>query len=518
MRGDRGPHAEGQIGYPRAVIRWSRRLLSADEPGPGWGRGAWGLYVLFALTSLVTVMWGRMILDEGWYIYAGQLVARGRLPYRDFFFPQAPLAALAFAPVSPWGSHGLWAARAWCAVMGLVAVALTLRAAGRLAGRTASVWTAVLLMGSYAFVHGTSTARSYALVALLTAAAFERLASDRGQGREWLVGTALLSLAVAARPSMVPMLAVVAAVGLWKWRSRAVWWLAAAFLPGGLAALPFLWLGADGFWFGVVDFHDSYYGAAMHAHLLREFGLGLVGEQPAAVILGCLAVVLWGALARRTRPLTPALRLAGVALLSWIAVLALHATRSAPFAHHQTMFLPLLALGTGLTLSAWRPSARALMPAAVWALSAVGTSWGHWAWPPRWNGDGTPARAAEAAQVIEQAVAGGPLLSFDPTLAVLSGVPLLDGFEMGVFSYWPRHPHARALGGRNRDDLRDAVLAARAPVIALQLADLKLISQTGGQDILHALARNYRELGRVPRYGQWLQDLVVFRVRDDRVP
>lgn len=39
-------------------------------------------------------------VDEGFYAIAAELVARGRLPYRDFFYPQAPYLPLLLAPLA----------------------------------------------------------------------------------------------------------------------------------------------------------------------------------------------------------------------------------------------------------------------------------------------------------------------------------------------------------------------------------------------------------------------------------
>ena len=37
-------------------------------------------------------------VDEGYYALAAELVAHGRVPYRDFFYPQAPLHPYVLAP------------------------------------------------------------------------------------------------------------------------------------------------------------------------------------------------------------------------------------------------------------------------------------------------------------------------------------------------------------------------------------------------------------------------------------
>ena len=36
--------------------------------------------------SVFAVWWGALNQDEGWYLYAAQLVREGRFPYHDFFF------------------------------------------------------------------------------------------------------------------------------------------------------------------------------------------------------------------------------------------------------------------------------------------------------------------------------------------------------------------------------------------------------------------------------------------------
>ena len=53
--------------------------------------GAWA-FALFAsaVMAALAVWWGALNQDEGWYLYAAQLVGAGKLPYRDFFFTQGP--------------------------------------------------------------------------------------------------------------------------------------------------------------------------------------------------------------------------------------------------------------------------------------------------------------------------------------------------------------------------------------------------------------------------------------------
>ena len=54
-----------------------------------------------ACMSFFAVWWGGLNQDEGWYLYAAQLVHDGKLPYRDFFFTQGPTMPFVYSLLSP---------------------------------------------------------------------------------------------------------------------------------------------------------------------------------------------------------------------------------------------------------------------------------------------------------------------------------------------------------------------------------------------------------------------------------
>ena len=47
--------------------------------------------VAFVVLGAASVWMGGLNQDEGWYLYAANLVAEGRMPYRDFFYTQGPM-------------------------------------------------------------------------------------------------------------------------------------------------------------------------------------------------------------------------------------------------------------------------------------------------------------------------------------------------------------------------------------------------------------------------------------------
>ena len=51
----------------------------------------WALAVFaFAVLGAAAVWLGGLNQDEGWYLYAANLVAEGKMLYRDFFYTQGP--------------------------------------------------------------------------------------------------------------------------------------------------------------------------------------------------------------------------------------------------------------------------------------------------------------------------------------------------------------------------------------------------------------------------------------------
>ena len=79
--------------------------------------------VAFAIIAFAAVWLGGLNQDEGWYLYAANLVGEGKVPYRDFFFTQGPLMPLLYSPFSwVWRAFGLIGARIFTCGLGLVSM------------------------------------------------------------------------------------------------------------------------------------------------------------------------------------------------------------------------------------------------------------------------------------------------------------------------------------------------------------------------------------------------------------
>ena len=197
----------------------------------------------FAVLGAASVWMGGLNQDEGWYLYAANLVAEGRVPYRDFFYTQGPLLPIVYSAFTwVWRSWGLLGARVFTLLVGAASVLFASALARRLAPqerRNEAALVAFLLLGSNLYhVYYLTIPKTYALASLFVATGFYLLgvawSGTRGVNRLAAVGAGLcLAFASGTRISLGALLAT---TGLCLLVARQ-WRTLAAFCVGGFAGL-----------------------------------------------------------------------------------------------------------------------------------------------------------------------------------------------------------------------------------------------------------------------------------------
>ena len=199
----------------------------------------WALALFaFAVLGAAAVWLGGLNQDEGWYLYAANLVAEGKMLYRDFFFtqgPEMPRCYGAFAWV--WGDWGLLGARIFTLTLGFAGIGFATGLARHLApeGRKgeASLITFMLLGCNLYHLYYVAIPKTYALAAMFVMMGFFLLAV--GKKRIFQLGAGLvLAYAAGTRISLGVILCM---VGLWllmtkQWKPL-LWFCIGGF--GGLA-------------------------------------------------------------------------------------------------------------------------------------------------------------------------------------------------------------------------------------------------------------------------------------------
>lgn len=175
----------------------------------------WVLAIFACIVLSAAAVWlGGLNQDEGWYLYAANLVAEGSLPFRDYFFTQGPVMPIVYSFfASVWRTHGLLGARILTLAFGLLGVFLAVVLAARLSptNKIRAALVAFFLLGTNLYhLYYLAIPKTYALAALFLVAGFLLLTlRERWSGVCAFAAGLSLAFAAGTRISLVAVLPVV---------------------------------------------------------------------------------------------------------------------------------------------------------------------------------------------------------------------------------------------------------------------------------------------------------------------
>ena len=411
----------------------------------------------FACLAVAAVWMGGLNQDEGWYLYAANLVAEGKVPYRDFFYTQGPVMPAVYSAFTwIWKSWGLLGARVFTLAIGAFGILLSAALARRLApeGRRGEAALAVLLLlGSNIYhLYYVTIPKTYALAALFVMAGFlfidlAQEAWNRARGGfVWAVASGLsLAFAAGTRISLGAVLCVVGVFLLVSAARRRHRRVLAGFVVGGLGGLALVYgplLASSGARAGLLAaqaYHMSRGGGAVD----MTWAVGSLSRLvrwylPVFVVLG-LGVFRLGP--KPTAPIC-ATRTPWMALYSFLLVFLVQMRAPFPYEDYQVPVIGLLAVfAVVLLLSGSKCRPLLLVLGMTWA-----TSFGS---PllEKWSTNGQDrfwsikkdkfelAQLRDVARRIEAMDPGGrEIFTQDVYLAVETNRRVPVGFEMGPFA------------------------------------------------------------------------------------
>ena len=170
--------------------RWNTRALLA------------ACVVLQTVVFLVVAFYRLVDLDEGFYLLASKLVSAGRVPYRDFFFPQAPGLPYVYGLWMVATGVSWWSARMLSALLSMGLGVCLFRHLLVLYRQPALAVAGTLLYLANAMVLAWQTvAKTYALADLLLFGAYLQVFAQRdsSSGRRSFGAGLLVALAVDVR-------------------------------------------------------------------------------------------------------------------------------------------------------------------------------------------------------------------------------------------------------------------------------------------------------------------------------
>lgn len=480
----------------------------------------WMLAVFACLCLAAAAVWmGGLNQDEGWYLYAANMVAAGKMPYRDFQYTQGPLLPIVYSAFTwVWNGFGILGARVFTLTGGLVAILFAVATAAKLAPpdrrREAALITVFLLGCNLYHLYYTAIPKTYALASLCVAVGFWSLTvgiADRGPSRfatcvsPFFAGLAL-AFAAGARISLGAILCV---VGCW-FLFRREWKRLVSFSAGGLFGL--------GLVYGPFLFDPGSFA-------------GLVAAQKYHAARGGFDMVFTvGSLSRLVRWYLPVFIVFGlgmrkvekrggewILLLSFLAVFAVQMLAPFPYEDYQVPIMGLLAVFASVKLVSASPSASSLHLLLVLGLcfaNAFGSPLLQ-----EWMTNGQDRfwslkkekielrQLRDVAAKIETLDPGGKtLLTQDLYLAIETGRKVPEGLEMGPFAMMTDEQWKRLL---NECECEIAALSGYTFAVNPPRCDERPMKQQ--LEYWELLRRRYEFVAREDDFGQNATPLLILK-------
>ena len=492
----------------------------------------WALALFaFAVLGAAPVWLGGLNQDEGWYLFAANLVAEGKMLYRDFFFTQGPEMPRYYRTFTwVWGNWGLLGARIFTLTLGVAGIGFATGLARHLAPESrkseATLITFMLLGCNLYHLYYVAIPKTYALASMFVMMGFFLLAVGKKPIFPLVAG---LALAYAAG-TRISLGAILCMVGLWlllskQWKSL-LWFCIGGF--GGLALVYGPYLCDAGARAGLI--------AAQQYHAARGgfdlvWAVGSVSRLvrwylPVFIVLG----LGWaGAIKSKSRveveqrSADSAVRLwastSAILLWSFLAVFVVQMMAPFPYEDYQVPIMGLLAVYAAVSFTS------SLVPHPSSLLLVLGLCFANSFGSPlleKWMTNGQDrfwslkkescemAQLRDVARRIEAQDPGGKtLLTQDLYLAIETNRRVPKGLEMGPFAMLTDEEWKKLLTETAPAECKIAALSGYA--FAIEPPACKERSIEKQMEYWTFLKQNYKLVDREEVFGQNATTLLMLK-------
>ena len=487
----------------------------------------------FAVLGAAAVWMGGLNQDEGWYLYAANLVAEGKTPYRDFFYTQGPMLPYVYSVFAGiWKSWGLLGARLYTLALGAAGILVAMTLARRLVAperRNAASLAVFLLLGSNLYhLYYLTIPKTYALASLFVLVGFYLLFVAVGRSRLLMAVSAGLALAFAAG-TRISLGALLAVCGLWLLLTRQGRVLI-GFAVGGLAGLALVYLpflldaGARDGLLAAQAYHaarggfDPVWTVGSASRLVRWY-------LPVFVVLGLgIAGKVGTGRTSETGRTDGTGRTSGTGVLLWGfgAVFAVQMLAPFPYEDYQVPVMGLLAVFATVTFVKNANAPLSTSTSSLHLLLVLGLCFANSFGSPlleKWSTNGQDrfwslkkektelAQLRDVARRIEALDPGGrELLTQDLYLAIETGRKVPKGLEMGPFAMLTDDEWRKLLGS-----VPCEVAALSGYAFAIEPPVCKERPMDRQMEYWSILKRNYGFVEREEAFGQNATPLLILR-------
>jgi hypothetical protein len=481
-----------------------------------------GLYLLLAIRLAFPIQ--GYCGDEGFFALAARSVTYGLKPYRDFLFIQMPLLAYAYGAWFSIFGVSITSGRALSVFMTACAIACVMMSCHRRAGLWPAVLAGLLWSTSIYTAWDLSLIKTQSLCNVLIAAALFAIPTHDTSRRlaRAALAMGLMSLAFFTRLTLVIPLVLLWLYLAWEFRRQFAGYLLVLAANILLIALAFAFFWADGnMWFGIYVTHHDFYGAApwTWGRLGWTLKYSLGNQFVIATLLLLAGVRFCTMLTDRAR--WPELLFPAYCLASYVAVTLAHWSQVQSYPTHQTVltsfavvFIALL-LAPAVNVIAERYRVSGL--AALVCFVTMCSPFSECGIAPLVDGEKKPDWLKQAATILRRhAEPGAELLTFNLELAIDGKYSVFPGCELGEWSYFAGLPEEVAEKRRvlNARRLYTAIREAKTPIVTITDRDFGIMAAgnpEAAKTLKSLLDDHYYNVGIVKKYGQFAQDLYIFK-------
>ena len=479
----------------------------------------WALAVFaFVVLGAAAVWLGGLNQDEGWYLYAANLVAEGKMLYKDFFYTQGPFMPESYKSFAlVWKTWGLLGARIFTLTLGFLGICNAVGLAWHLAPverKSEAALVTFLLLGCNLYhLYYVAIPKTYALASLLVMIGFVLLAVGKKPAFPLIAGL-FLAHAAGTRISLGALLCV---VGIWllctrQWKNL-LWFCVGGF--GGLALVYGPYLCDPGARAGLI--------AAQQYHAARG-GFDLVwavGSVSRLVRWYLPVFIVLGLGVAGTCRTSETSRTKGTGVLLWgfLAVFVVQMLAPFPYEDYQVPIMGLLAVYAAVKLISTAADSSRLLTMVILTLGlCFANSFGS---PllEKWMTNGQDrfwslkkekcelAQLRDVAKRIEAQDPGGKeLFTQDTYLAIETRRKVPIEFAMGPYAVL------------SDDELKRIVTETKMPIAALSGYSFAPDMPSGRERSIEAqmecwtlLKKNYKLVDREEMFGQNATTLLMLK-------
>ena len=492
----------------------------------------WALAVFaFVVLGAAAVWLGGLNQDEGWYLYAANLLAGGKVLYRDFFFTQGPVMPTIYEGYTwVWQKWGLLGARIFTLTLGFAGICFATGLARSLApeGRKgeASLIAFMLLGCNLYHLYYVAIPKTYALAAMFVLMGFViliELLGNRHAAIRYLGAAVSGHVFAVAAGTRISLAALLVAVGLWlligfrRYRFAFLW-----FGLGGLIGLCLV--------YGVYLIYPSTTAglvAAQQYHAARG-GFDLVWAVGSVSRLVRWYLPVFVVLGLGVSGTTGTLRTAGTGVLLWgfVAVFVVQMLAPFPYEDYQVPIMGLLAVYAAVSFVSANSNTQTLKHSNNLSLLLVlGLTFANSFGSPlleKWMTNGQDrfwslkkercemAQLRDVAKRIEAQDPGGKtLLTQDLYLAIETGRKVPKGLEMGPFAMLTDEEWRKLLAETAPAECKIAALSGYA--FAIEPPVCKERSVEKQMEYWTLLKQNYKLVDREEAFGQNATTLLMLK-------